>query len=146
MGGSVLLLLCYDICVLIVLIDMCLRTTRTWQREIRLTLAGFCSAIVLTLLLHMRPRTTRTGQAPASDPQLHCFTSIYVSSYYCYICVLALLGLGKLPHQIRGFITNFSSVIVTGEAFNHCTACSQPIIQVRAGGLVSAAGGLVSVA
>jgi ubiquitin-like modifier-activating enzyme ATG7 len=38
-------------------------------------------------------------------------------------------GLGKLPHQIRGFVTNFSSVIVTGQAFKHCTACSLPVVQ-----------------
>eukprot|EP00802_Teleaulax_amphioxeia_P007410 Tamp_07416.p1 GENE.Tamp_07416~~Tamp_07416.p1 ORF type:complete len:707 (-),score=204.86 Tamp_07416:343-2463(-) len=38
-------------------------------------------------------------------------------------------GLGKLPHQIRGFVTNFSSIIVTGEAFQHCTACSPPVVQ-----------------
>lgn len=37
-------------------------------------------------------------------------------------------GLGKLPHQIRGFVSNFSSIIVTGQSFNHCTACSPPIV------------------
>jgi ubiquitin-like modifier-activating enzyme ATG7 len=44
-------------------------------------------------------------------------------------------GLGKLPHQIRGFVTNFSSLIVTGEPFKHCTACSTPVVEgFKAGG------------
>mmetsp|Transcript_4568 Transcript_4568/g.7365 ORF Transcript_4568/g.7365 Transcript_4568/m.7365 type:complete len:265 (-) Transcript_4568:213-1007(-) len=33
-------------------------------------------------------------------------------------------GLGLLPHQIRGFLSNFSNVLVRGEAFDKCTACS----------------------
>uniref|UniRef100_A0A7S3PHV4 Ubiquitin-like modifier-activating enzyme ATG7 n=2 Tax=Aplanochytrium stocchinoi TaxID=215587 RepID=A0A7S3PHV4_9STRA len=36
--------------------------------------------------------------------------------------------LGILPHQIRGFFSTFSSVLVQGPAFNQCTACSSRII------------------
>jgi len=33
-------------------------------------------------------------------------------------------GLGLLPHQIRGFLANFSNVLIVGSAFERCTACS----------------------
>jgi ubiquitin-like modifier-activating enzyme ATG7 len=37
--------------------------------------------------------------------------------------------LGILPHQIRGFLTHFQNLILHGRAFEHCTACSKPIIE-----------------
>ncbi|GLD96778.1 hypothetical protein PINS_up005461 [Pythium insidiosum] len=33
-----------------------------------------------------------------------------------------------VPHQIRGFLNSFSSMIITGEAFNRCIACSEPVL------------------
>lgn len=36
--------------------------------------------------------------------------------------------LGILPHQIRGFVANFSQLVITGNAFNKCTACSAHIV------------------
>lgn len=36
--------------------------------------------------------------------------------------------LGIIPHQIRGFLSNFSNVVVTGHSYNHCSACSERIL------------------
>ncbi|EKX47763.1 hypothetical protein GUITHDRAFT_86202 [Guillardia theta CCMP2712] len=36
--------------------------------------------------------------------------------------------LGILPHQIRGFLSSFSNVVVQGRPFKHCTACSAVIL------------------
>ena len=36
--------------------------------------------------------------------------------------------LGLVPHQIRGYLTHFSNLLITGYAFDRCTACSKHII------------------
>ncbi|CAG8494260.1 7433_t:CDS:10 [Ambispora gerdemannii] len=36
--------------------------------------------------------------------------------------------LGIIPHQIRGFLTHFNNMIIVGQAYNRCTACSDIII------------------
>ncbi|EEH16308.2 ubiquitin-like modifier-activating enzyme ATG7 [Paracoccidioides brasiliensis Pb03] len=36
--------------------------------------------------------------------------------------------LGIIPHQIRGFLSNFSNVVVSGKSYNCCSACSGNII------------------
>ncbi|EEH05970.1 conserved hypothetical protein [Histoplasma capsulatum G186AR] len=36
--------------------------------------------------------------------------------------------LGIVPHQIRGFLSNFSNVIVSGKSYNCCSACSGNIM------------------
>lgn len=36
--------------------------------------------------------------------------------------------LGVVPHQIRGFLAQFGTMLVTGEAYPHCTACSQHVV------------------
>eukprot|EP00475_Leptophrys_vorax_P018264 TRINITY_DN24908_c0_g1_i1.p1 TRINITY_DN24908_c0_g1~~TRINITY_DN24908_c0_g1_i1.p1 ORF type:complete len:141 (+),score=11.05 TRINITY_DN24908_c0_g1_i1:55-423(+) len=37
--------------------------------------------------------------------------------------------LGPLPHQLRGFLSTFSQLAVTGFAFPQCTACSSTVLQ-----------------
>jgi ubiquitin-like modifier-activating enzyme ATG7 len=37
--------------------------------------------------------------------------------------------LGVLPHQIRGFLSSFQNVLLHGERFDNCTACSSAILQ-----------------
>lgn len=34
---------------------------------------------------------------------------------------------GLVPHQIRGFLTHFTNLLVTGQAFDKCTACSTKV-------------------
>ena len=37
-------------------------------------------------------------------------------------------ALGLVPHQIRGFLANFNNLIVKGQSYPSCSACSKPII------------------
>ncbi|CAG8483624.1 5517_t:CDS:10 [Ambispora leptoticha] len=36
--------------------------------------------------------------------------------------------LGIIPHQIRGFLTHFNNMLIVGQAYNRCTACSDIVI------------------
>ncbi|TPX37245.1 hypothetical protein SmJEL517_g01103 [Synchytrium microbalum] len=36
--------------------------------------------------------------------------------------------LGLLPHQIRGFLSHFSNLLITGQAYDRCTACSHVVL------------------
>ncbi|CAI2168439.1 3130_t:CDS:10 [Funneliformis geosporum] len=37
--------------------------------------------------------------------------------------------LGIIPHQIRGFLTNFNNLLIIGQAYDKCTACSDKILE-----------------
>ncbi|KAJ3416945.1 Autophagy protein 7 [Chytridiales sp. JEL 0842] len=37
--------------------------------------------------------------------------------------------LGLVPHQIRGYLTHFNNLLVTGHAYDKCTACSQLVLE-----------------
>ncbi|KAM3586202.1 Autophagy protein 7 [Umbelopsis sp. WA50703] len=37
--------------------------------------------------------------------------------------------LGLVPHQIRGFLTHFNNMLITGRSYDRCTACSEKVIQ-----------------
>lgn len=37
--------------------------------------------------------------------------------------------LGLVPHQIRGQLSSFSNLILSGNAYSKCTACSSAVIQ-----------------
>ncbi|CAO3653968.1 unnamed protein product [Mucor fragilis] len=37
--------------------------------------------------------------------------------------------LGLLPHQIRGFLGQFSNMLIVGQAYEKCTACSEKILE-----------------
>eukprot|EP01091_Cochliopodium_minus_P020380 TRINITY_DN8883_c0_g1_i1.p1 TRINITY_DN8883_c0_g1~~TRINITY_DN8883_c0_g1_i1.p1 ORF type:complete len:726 (-),score=230.70 TRINITY_DN8883_c0_g1_i1:44-2176(-) len=37
--------------------------------------------------------------------------------------------LGTIPHQIRGFLVNFSNLLIDGSAYDKCTACSLPVLK-----------------
>ena len=34
---------------------------------------------------------------------------------------------GLVPHQIRGFLTHFSNLLIQGHAYDKCTACSKNV-------------------
>ncbi|KAI9470976.1 MAG: E1-like protein-activating enzyme Gsa7p/Apg7p [Benjaminiella poitrasii] len=40
----------------------------------------------------------------------------------------ALSILGLLPHQIRGFLGQFNNMLIVGQAYERCTACSDKVI------------------
>lgn len=35
--------------------------------------------------------------------------------------------LGAAPHQIRGFLADFNTMKITGQAYSNCTACSEKV-------------------
>ncbi|KAG0254840.1 Autophagy protein 7 [Mortierella polycephala] len=37
-------------------------------------------------------------------------------------------ALGVLPHQIRGFLSRFKNLLISGQAYDRCTACSDAIL------------------
>ncbi len=37
--------------------------------------------------------------------------------------------LGLLPHQIRGFLAGFSNMLIVGQAYDRCTACSARVVR-----------------
>lgn len=36
--------------------------------------------------------------------------------------------LGLVPHQIRGFLSTFENITVTGKSYNCCSACSEKVV------------------
>ena len=36
--------------------------------------------------------------------------------------------LGAVPHQIRGFMAGFRQMLIGGQAFDKCTACSKTVV------------------
>ncbi|GAA5824091.1 hypothetical protein JCM10212_001560, partial [Sporobolomyces blumeae] len=43
--------------------------------------------------------------------------------------------LGEVPHQIRGFLSAFNNLKITGQAYDRCTGCSEAILnEYRASG------------
>lgn len=37
--------------------------------------------------------------------------------------------LGLIPHQIRGFLASFNNMLVVGDAYDRCTACSATVVE-----------------
>ncbi|KAI9320180.1 E1-like protein-activating enzyme Gsa7p/Apg7p [Dichotomocladium elegans] len=37
--------------------------------------------------------------------------------------------LGKMPHQIRGFLAQFHTMLIVGQAYEGCTACSEKVMK-----------------
>jgi len=36
-------------------------------------------------------------------------------------------ALGMVPHQIRGFLATFNNILVSGQAYEKCPACSEKV-------------------
>ena len=37
--------------------------------------------------------------------------------------------LGIVPHQIRGFLSNFQNMVISGKSYNCCSACSDRVTE-----------------
>jgi len=37
-------------------------------------------------------------------------------------------ALGIVPHQVRGFLANFQNVVIRGQSYPNCSACSKPVL------------------
>ncbi|KAJ1976918.1 Autophagy protein 7 [Dimargaris xerosporica] len=46
--------------------------------------------------------------------------------------VASAAWMGQPPHQIRGFFTGFQQQLITGEAYDKCTACSTKVLDLYA--------------
>jgi ubiquitin-like modifier-activating enzyme ATG7 len=42
--------------------------------------------------------------------------------------------LGLVPHQLRGFLAQFRTLLVTGAAYDRCTGCSETVLRAYEGG------------
>jgi ubiquitin-like modifier-activating enzyme ATG7 len=40
--------------------------------------------------------------------------------------------MGLLPHQIRGYLTHYNNLVLTGHAYSKCTACSATVLDAYA--------------
>ncbi|CAI0557908.1 unnamed protein product [Linum tenue] len=49
--------------------------------------------------------------------------------YRTFACVDSELALGILPHQIRGYLFDFSQMKLVGRSFDRCTACSLTVVK-----------------
>ncbi|ORY64969.1 E1-like activating enzyme [Pseudomassariella vexata] len=82
-------------------------------------IAAIASALIVELLVSLlqhplkahAPAPVATGKSGASyerDPPDH--------------------ALGLVPHQVRGFLAEFRNIIIKGESYSSCSACSNPIL------------------
>lgn len=88
-------------------------TDRTLDQQCTVTrpgLSGLASAIAVEMLASLLNHPSRV-QAPAD---------LSTSS--------SSTPLGIVPHQVRGFLGSFSNMILTGAAYDKCTACSDAIL------------------
>ena len=37
--------------------------------------------------------------------------------------------LGVIPHQVRGYLSNFQNLVIKGNSYNCCSACSSHVIE-----------------
>jgi ubiquitin-like modifier-activating enzyme ATG7 len=37
--------------------------------------------------------------------------------------------LGLVPHQVRGFLSNFNNMLISGQSYDCCSACSPKIVE-----------------
>ncbi|GJP49455.1 hypothetical protein CLOM_g8657 [Closterium sp. NIES-68] len=100
-------------------------THRTLDQQCTVTrpgLATIAGALAVELLVGLLHHPLGIA-APAEDTTTDNFhsasspSSSHVSS-----------PLGPLPHQLRGFLSSFSQLPITGFAFHQCTACSPTVV------------------
>ncbi|CAI5520677.1 unnamed protein product [Closterium sp. Naga37s-1] len=85
------------------------------------TIAGALAVELLVGLLHH----PLGFAAPPEDTTADGFpSSTSTSSSSADLCS----PLGPLPHQLRGFLSSFSQLPITGFAFHQCTACSPTVV------------------
>ena len=86
---------------------------RTLDQQCTVTrpgLSGLASAIAVEMLASILNHPDQI-QAPADSSDSSSSTP-----------------LGIVPHQVRGFLASFSNMVLTGKAYDKCTACSDAIL------------------
>ncbi|CAI5975394.1 unnamed protein product [Closterium sp. NIES-65] len=95
---------------------------RTLDQQCTVTrpgLAAIAGALAVELLVGLLHHPMGIA-APAEDTSADG-VSASASSHLCS-------PLGPLPHQLRGFLSFFSQLPITGFAFHQCTACSHTVV------------------
>ncbi|KAI8807414.1 hypothetical protein BJ742DRAFT_869846 [Cladochytrium replicatum] len=85
---------------------------RTLDQQCTVTrpgIAAIASSIAVELLVNILNHPDGILAAPPADPSPPSSTPI---------------PLGVMPHQVRGFLTHFSNLLVVGQQYDKCTACS----------------------
>lgn len=90
---------------------------RTLDQQCTVTrpgLSGLASSLSVELLVSLLHHPLR-GHAPADQKQ-------EIGGHFS-------TELGILPHQLRGFLSYFTELIVTGHHYDKCVACSDPVVR-----------------
>lgn len=96
-------------------------TGRTLDQQCTVTRPGLsymasATAVEMLASILQHPQGNRAPASPATSPteQLPQGSSI----------------LGMVPHQVRGFVSHFQNLILSGEQFEHCSACSSTVVKL----------------
>ncbi|KAJ1547707.1 Autophagy protein 7 [Nowakowskiella sp. JEL0078] len=90
---------------------------RTLDQQCTVTRPGIsalASSLVVELLMNILNHEKRCWAEPATNPDPSEPTTS---------------ELGLVPHQIRGYQTHFTNLLVVGQSYDKCTACSPVILQ-----------------
>ncbi|CAI7858944.1 unnamed protein product, partial [Closterium sp. NIES-53] len=99
---------------------------RTLDQQCTVTrpgLAAIAGALAVELLVGLLHHPLGIA-APAEDTTADGFPSSSTSSTSSSSSAHLCSPLGPLPHQLRGFLSSFSQLPITGFAFHQCSACS----------------------
>ena len=81
-------------------------------------IAAIASALLVELTVSILQHPLR-ALAPAPLPSTHTSLSDQRGDH----------PLGVIPHQIRGFLSTFSNMVMMGKAYDCCSACSEVVIK-----------------
>ncbi|CAI7902188.1 unnamed protein product [Closterium sp. NIES-54] len=103
---------------------------RTLDQQCTVTrpgLAAIAGALAVELLVGLLHHPLGIA-APAEDTTADGFPSSSTSSTSSSSSAHLCSPLGPLPHQLRGFLSSFSQLPITGFAFHQCSACSPTVV------------------
>ena len=88
-------------------------------------IAPLASSLLVELLVSILQHPLR-AHAPASTPT----TPVPPPTSHPSLPAPFIHPLGALPHTIRGFLSSFSNLLITGKPYDCCSACSDGIIKL----------------
>lgn len=80
--------------------------------------AAIASALLVELLTSLLQHPLKNG-APAPQPRPGVTLERDPPNH----------PLGLVPHQIRGYVSNFQNIIIRGQSYDCCSACSPKILE-----------------
>lgn len=91
-------------------------------------IAGASAVELLVSLLHHRYGNRAPAPIPLSNADQGERGGSHVATILSNPESSSGSPLGLLPHQIRGFLSSYTCKLVTGAAFDRCTACSELVV------------------